>query len=391
MRLAIHGSTDPRAAYEAALRPYAGVDDPAGRARSRWFLASNLYGIGDVAPSEELVARALDSFRSLGDSWGTAAALGSRTYHAKLRGDFDAVRRDGEQSLSLFRDLGDQWGQLQAMVPLQTLAEAVGDYAYAGRLYRDGLRMAEALGLWREVAFQLSGLGRLALLTGDLPGARELHERSRRLAAEQSDTFGEQYAEIGLGLGARRAGELDAAEAHLHRVLELHRRMGYEPETPPLILAELGFIAELRGRAGEALALQREGLAVARATGDPRAVALALEGLAGAELLEGRAARPPGTWGPRRRPGTRSGCRCPRGNGTTSTASPPGPWTSSAGRPTSPTSPPAASWRKSSWAPAWAPSSRRTRSRAPSSGRPIGIRNTTFLIGRFRQSLSGRL
>ncbi|MFJ8558941.1 BTAD domain-containing putative transcriptional regulator [Streptomyces microflavus] len=289
VRLAIHGSTDPRAAYEAALRPYAGVDDPAGRARSRWFLASNLYGIGDVAPSEELVARALDSFRSLGDSWGTAAALGSRTYHAKLRGDFDAVRRDGEQSLSLFRDLGDQWGQLQAMVPLQTLAEAVGDYAYAGRLYRDGLRMAEALGLWREVAFQLSGLGRLALLTGDLPGARELHERSRRLAAEQSDTFGEQYAEIGLGLGARRAGELDAAEAHLHRVLELHRRMGYEPETPPLILAELGFIAELRGRAGEALALQREGLAVARATGDPRAVALALEGLAGAELLEGRA------------------------------------------------------------------------------------------------------
>ncbi|MEU4175315.1 BTAD domain-containing putative transcriptional regulator [Streptomyces sp. NPDC026589] len=287
-RLTIHGSTDPRTAYEAALRPYAAVDDPAGRARSQWFLASTLYGIGDMAPSEELVARALDGFRSLGDSWGTAAALGSHTYHAKLRGDFGAVRRDGERSLALFRDLGDQWGQLQAMVPLQTLAEAVGDYAYAGRLYREGLRMAEALGLWREVAFQLSGLGRLALLTGDLPGARELHERARRLAAEQSDTFGEQYAEIGLGLGARRAGELDAAEAHLRQVLELHRRVGYEPGTPPLILVELGFIAELRGDADEALRLQREGLSVARATGDPRSVALALEGLAGAELLRGR-------------------------------------------------------------------------------------------------------
>ncbi|MCD9900152.1 hypothetical protein LUR56_08760 [Streptomyces sp. MT29] len=132
------------------------------------------------------------------------------------------------------------------------------------------------------------GARALALLTGDLPGARELHERARRLAAEQSDTFGEQYAETGLGLGARRAGELDAAEAHLRHVLELHRRMGYEPETPPLILAELGFVAELRGDAGEALRLQRKGLAVARATGDPRAVALALEGLAGAELLRGR-------------------------------------------------------------------------------------------------------
>ncbi|NEB40676.1 BTAD domain-containing putative transcriptional regulator [Streptomyces sp. SID14515] len=287
-RLANHGSTDPRAAYEAALRPYAAVDDPAGRARSQWFLASHLYGVGELAPSEELVDRALDGFRSLGDRWGTAAALGSRTYHAKLRGDFGAVRRDGEQSLALFRDLGDQWGQLQAMVPLQTRAEAVGDYAHAGRLYRDGLRMAEDLGLWQEVAFQLSGLGRLALLTGDLPGARELHERARRLAAEQSDTFGEQYAEIGLALGARRAGELDAAEAHLHRVLELHRRVGYAPEAPPLILVELGFVAELRGDAREALRLQQEGLTAARAGGDPRAVALALEGLAGAELLNGR-------------------------------------------------------------------------------------------------------
>lgn len=291
VRLALHGSADPRAAYEAALRPYAGMDDPGGLATSQWFLASSLYGIGDVAPSEELAGRALAAFRSLGDDWGTAAALGSVTYHAKLRGDFDAVRRDGERSLALFRELGDQWGQLQAMVPLQTLAEAVGDYANAGRLYRAGLRMAEDLGLWREVAFQLSGLGRLALLTRDLPRARELHERARRLAAEQSDTFGEQYAETGLGLGARRAGDLDAAEAHMRQVLALHRRMGYAPEAPALILTELGFVAELRGDADGALRLQREGLAVARTTGDPRAVALALEGLAGAELLGGRPER----------------------------------------------------------------------------------------------------
>ncbi|WP_411080788.1 BTAD domain-containing putative transcriptional regulator [Streptomyces sp. cmx-18-6] len=291
VRLEVHGSTAPRAAYEAALRPYATVDDPGGRARSQWFLASILYGVGDVAPGEELTDRALAAFRALGDTWGTAAALGSRTFHAKLRGDLDAVRRDGEQSLALFRELGDQWGQLQAMVPLQTAAEAAGDYAYAGRLYRDGLRMAEELGLWRDVSFQLSGLGRLALLTGDLPRARELHERARRLAAEQSDAFGEQYAETGLGLAARRAGDLDAAEAHMRRVVVLHRRMGYEPAEPPLILAELGFVAELRGEAAQALRLQREGLAAARATGDPRAVALALEGLAGAELLAGRPER----------------------------------------------------------------------------------------------------
>lgn len=61
-----------------------------------------------------------------------------------------------------------------------------------------------------------------------------------------------------------------------------------------VLLAELGFVAEQRGDAQSALRLHTEGLAAARATGDPRAMALSLEGLAGAHLLSGtptRAAR----------------------------------------------------------------------------------------------------
>jgi predicted ATPase/DNA-binding SARP family transcriptional activator len=289
VRLALGGVTNPLAEYRAALRPYEEIDDPGGRARAEWFLGSNLYGIGDPAPSEQLVSRALTTFRTLGDRWGTAAALSSLAFHAKLRGEFSALRRDGEQGLEMFRELGDQWGQLQAMVPLQTLAAIVGDYRHAGRLYREGLRMAEDLGLWPQVSFQLSGLGRIALLTRDFHQARRFHERARRLAIEQSDRFGEQYAEIGLGMGARREGELDTAEAHMRSVLELHRRMGYEPNRPALILAELGFIAELRGDTRAALDLQLNGLAAVRNSGDPRSVALALEGLAGAQALAGHA------------------------------------------------------------------------------------------------------
>jgi hypothetical protein len=44
----------------------------------------------------------------------------------------------------------------------------------------------------------------------------------------------------------------------------------------------LGFVAAHRGEADEALRLHPDGYSAARATGDPRAVALALEGLAGA-------------------------------------------------------------------------------------------------------------
>ncbi len=147
--------------------------------------------------------------------------------------------------------------------------------------------LAEELGLWTEVSYRLSGLGRIALLSGDHAGAAEYHERARQLAAEQGYKPGERFAEVGLGLGARRGGKLEIAETHMRNLLTWNRRMGYTPgiaQTP----AELGFIAEQRGDADAALILHLDGLAIARDTGDRRAVALALEGLAGAHALAGR-------------------------------------------------------------------------------------------------------
>ncbi|MHA7958264.1 BTAD domain-containing putative transcriptional regulator [Streptomyces sp. L500] len=270
-----------------ALAGYDGLADPRGRAEAEWFLGHALCGIGDLAASEELVNHALRGYRALGDRWGMAAALSDRAVLRLLRGDLAGVERDGERSATLFRELGDRWGQLRAVPALTTRAEVFGDYERATRLLRDGLRMAERLGMWTEAADLLSGLGRIALLTGDHDRARDFHERSGRLAAEQGFRIGEVNAEVGLGLGARREGELDIAEAHMRNVLQWHRRVGLEGANA-LILAELGFVAEQRGEAREALALQLEGFEVARATGDPRAVALALEGLAGARALAGR-------------------------------------------------------------------------------------------------------
>src|SRR5690606_19837630 len=76
------------------------------------------------------------------------------------------------------------------------------------------------------------------------------------------------------------------AEQRLHDLLDWHHRADYLPGAA-LILAELGFVAELRGDAVSARSLHTEGLATARKTGDIRAVALALEGLAGVSALVG--------------------------------------------------------------------------------------------------------
>ncbi|MBV7245560.1 BTAD domain-containing putative transcriptional regulator [Streptomyces sp. MW-W600-10] len=263
------------------------VPDPVRRARALWLCAYGLFSAGDTAGGEALNARALALFAAADDSWGTAAALGLRSALALVGGDLDALGRDGRRSAALFRELGDRWGELQTVSPLAALAEIKGAYEEAGQRQHEGLRMARELGLEAEVSARLSGLGRLALLARDWDRARDLHERARRIAAEQGYTYGEIHSGMGLALGARRSGDLDAAEAHLLRIRDgfaaVSSRAGDH-----LVCAELGFIAELRGEADRAAAHHLRGLDIALALAEPRALALSLEGLAGAAALAGR-------------------------------------------------------------------------------------------------------
>ncbi|GII97293.1 BTAD domain-containing putative transcriptional regulator [Sinosporangium siamense] len=287
-------AVSPGTATEAAFAMLtgAGRGEIAGfpDARARWFVAHAHLHLGDAAAAAPLLGEALAEFRAAGDRWGEAAALAGLAKQAVFLGDLAAVERHGEESLRIFTELGDQWGRLQAADTLAYLAEINGDHGRAARLHREGLRVAEELHLWTDMSYRLSSLGRIALLTGDLAESRELHERARRLAAEQSHRFAEEFARVGLGLTARRASDFDTAERLFGESLEWNRSLaaGKPYYGVTLILAELGFLAEQRGDAGRAGALHLEGLAAARELGDPRAIALAEEGLAGVAALEGR-------------------------------------------------------------------------------------------------------
>jgi predicted ATPase/DNA-binding SARP family transcriptional activator len=278
---------------EPAALDTSAISEPALRARTQWFLGYALTTVGDMHDGERLTASALAAFRAIGDRWGVAAALVDSMSQAMTRGDLAGAARAATSAAELFHEVGDRWGQVQASFALGTLASIAGDYEQAAHQHRDGLMMAEELGLWAEVSYQLSWLGRVALVTGRLAEARELHEYAVRMAVEHGFTPGRIYAETGLALGARRAGDLDVAEGHLQTLLAWHRAVDVESGSA-LVLAELGFVAELRGDAAAAMELQLDGFAVARRVGDPRALALAMEGLAGALALAGephRAAR----------------------------------------------------------------------------------------------------
>ncbi|WP_317135592.1 AfsR/SARP family transcriptional regulator [Nonomuraea phyllanthi] len=256
--------------------------DRAGGALADWFLSHVGWAYGDRQAHEAAAGRALEAYRELGDRWGEAAALCLRGKLAVGRGDLAAMERDGAGGLEIFRELGDAWGQIEAMDVLDRAAEIRGDYGRAARLREEGLRLAEELGF--EVSFKLAALGRIAMLAGDHERADDYHERARRVAVEQSYKSAEENAVLGLAMSARRQGRYERAESYLLSLLDWLRRVRGTPGIA-FVMAELGFAAEQRGAVATALARHREGYEAARATADPRAVALAIEGLAGALSL----------------------------------------------------------------------------------------------------------
>ncbi|MEV2277062.1 BTAD domain-containing putative transcriptional regulator [Nocardiopsis sp. NPDC049922] len=279
---------DPKDARlrEEARRTLPMVPDTPTRARLAWFLELSRWGLGDTEQAERRVRDAHEEALAAQDRWCAAVSRVLLADAAHRRGELDAALTWARESERELRALGDRWGVLQAANAAAEVLEALGDLEGMAAHHEEGLRIAEDLRLWTVVARTLSGLGRVSMLHGDLERAGDLLERARGIAAEHADTLGEQFADAGLALVARRSGDLERAERLLLRWLDWNRgaagRIGLA-----FILTQLGYVAEQRGDAGLALARHEEACEAAEASGDPRAVALALEGQAGAYALMG--------------------------------------------------------------------------------------------------------
>ncbi|MFC0111465.1 BTAD domain-containing putative transcriptional regulator [Kibdelosporangium aridum] len=259
--------------------------DPAARARASW-LFGYVGRSGTPDAATKMISEALPVFRSLGDQWGLAAGLSTLAELASMRGDLTTAKHNASTAAEIFAETGDRWGQIQVVEILGRLAEIAGDHQTSGQLQHDALQMAQELEIWPLVAQQLARMGRHALLAGDHAGAQEFLERSMRVAMDHSSEAGVNLARGGLAMLARRQGRFEAAEELLRPLLRWERQINYEVGIA-FGLTELGFNAAQRGDVTAALSLHREGLTTAWATGDPRAVAHALEGLADARVLTG--------------------------------------------------------------------------------------------------------
>jgi predicted ATPase/DNA-binding SARP family transcriptional activator len=259
--------------------------------RAAAFLAFATADLGDIARTEALIDRAIAE-----DPWATAVALAVRCKLRHLRGDLEGLERDGNRSCTIFRELGDRWGLLLVDEWLGALAELRGEYEEAARLQLDGLRLAEELELWPDVAGRLAWLGFIALQRLDFRSARDFSERALRLMRRQGYASGEVFAELVVAFAARREGRLDVAEQHLNHLIA-----GTQPDSTPLflpvVLVELGYLEALRGNGEAARVHHREAIRLGRKLDAPRDLALGYAALAavidpveGAQLLGASAA-----------------------------------------------------------------------------------------------------
>ncbi|PYC70831.1 transcriptional regulator [Micromonospora arborensis] len=248
--------------------------DPDGHAA--WFAANAVIEHGDLALASELLPTAVV------DPWTEAAVLTSRAHLAHANGDQATLERTATRSAALFADLGDRWGRLRATEWVGGLADMRGEHERAVALHREGLRWAEELALWPQVCAELSWLAWLAVQTRDYAQGRELAERAYDLAVEQGSPGALIFAEMSLGLAARRDGKLDLAVTHLTHLADLGRGESQPALYLPMILVELGYAVEQGGDPDAALALHVEAFEAAEAMATMRDAVGPLEGMAAA-------------------------------------------------------------------------------------------------------------
>jgi tetratricopeptide (TPR) repeat protein len=178
-----------------------------------------------------------------------------------------------------------------------------GDLPKATEELVRAIELNEELGLTGYMGVLLARLGIVRTSAGDVDGARAANLRALELGRRLMDP-----PVLGMALGSMarlslRLGALDEAEQAASEALEIYRSgaQGASGGRRNLALdvqagtamayAVLGFVAQHNGDGAEADRLHRAGLGQAMLTRNPRAMAVAIEGLAGAAALLGEGVR----------------------------------------------------------------------------------------------------
>ena len=230
---------------------------------------------GDYPGAGDVLARALEIYRALGNRLGEAAVLNDLASVRQLTGDYPQAGDVLARALEIYRALGDGLGEATALTALGRVRYVTGDHSGAGDVLARALEIYRALGNRLGEATVLNDLGRVRSVTGDNSGAADALARALEIYRALGNRLGEATVLNDLASVRQVTGDYPQARNALTRALEICRTLG-DRLGEATALTALGRVRHLTGDrlgAGDALTLALE---IYRALGNLNGEATAL-------------------------------------------------------------------------------------------------------------------
>ena len=221
-----------------------------------------VQGHGDFETFQRLLPEARDQFRAAGDVFMTAVCLDLVAELDEFRGDFEAAAAGLREALETVAGLRMARFEVALTARAGIVAVMLDDHAEAEVLLRDALTRAVELSAQPVRAQALNALANLRRRQGQLDVAE----------GAALDALGMYRAASGLKFSSSFSRAASPSDV---------------PAGAAASLSVLGFVAEARGDTVHAIEHHRAAYEHASTVPHPRAVPLALEGLAAAAALAG--------------------------------------------------------------------------------------------------------
>ncbi len=213
------------AAGQRGLELAAASDAPWPTAMVQLALAFAYDRTGPHERGLALAQEARRTFDELGDQWGAASSALTGALGALGRGDIPSAAALTADAVRLYDDY-DVLAVPAALVEA-TLAERGGDAEAATAAYRRALDRSERAGFADHASFALTGLGSVALATGNLGEAEAQFRRALAVADAASASWVAAHARAGLAHVLEAVDNAEAAATLYRDVIawsEEHRR-----------------------------------------------------------------------------------------------------------------------------------------------------------------------
>jgi tetratricopeptide (TPR) repeat protein len=235
---------------------------------------------GDGERALELMARYLDS----ADPWLAAAARLQNAIVLRGLGRIEDARRVCDAALARFRDIEESWGTATALMLRAELDKTAGDFRGAITALEAAMASGQQLGApENDMTWLYSDLAWLRVRTGDYPAAHAALGLADQNARGRGDS-GPHPRLIRAELAWREGHLAEATRLCAEILREGAGRPGSWASLRALAGARLGVLELEAGDISRAAALLRDALNTAATAGDRPAAAVAVEGLAAAEL-----------------------------------------------------------------------------------------------------------